>query len=186
MLKVLSIHGCNKNDLLQLLTDVKLHVDGLVSENVSRTATEIEFIAKVEPSKPTQGEETSLFLHSGIQPAYNTELPQADFLAMAEKLLNLLFTFTASGSRRVLDKIVQLDIDFATLNPIRGFSYWPTPAEFHASDLLLNIETEMIIIAFYTVLLQLGTWSMDRCFMKQVIILFVGEQTRTLTPLCIP
>ena len=122
-LKVLSIHGCNENDLLQLLTDVKLQFDGLLSENVSRTATEIEFIAKVELFKPTKGEETSLFFHSGIQPVYNTKLPQADFLAMVEKLLNLLFTSTASGSRWVLEKIVQLGIDFGTLNPLRGSSY---------------------------------------------------------------
>ena len=55
-------------------------------------------------------------------------------------MVNTLFTFTASGSGCILDKILELDVNFATFNPIRGSSYLPTPPELDASRLLLNIR----------------------------------------------
>ena len=39
-----------------------------------------------------------------------------------------------------MDKIIELDIKFATFNPIRGSSYLPTPPELEAPHLLLNIR----------------------------------------------
>ena len=39
-----------------------------------------------------------------------------------------------------MDKLVDLDVKFATFNPIRGSSYLPTPPELDASRLLLNIR----------------------------------------------
>ena len=55
-------------------------------------------------------------------------------------MINTLFTFTASGSGWVVDKIVELDIAFAAFCPIRGSSYLPSPHELDASRLLLNIR----------------------------------------------
>ena len=59
---------------------------------------------------------------------------------MVDKMVNTLYTFTASGSGWILKKIVELDVKFTIFNPIRGFSYLPTPLEMNASRLLLNIR----------------------------------------------
>ena len=79
-------------------------------------------------------------LRSQMVPVYGTSLPQDDFLSAVDKILNTLFTFTASGSGWILEKIVDLDVKFATFNPIRGYSFLPTPPELDASRLLLNIR----------------------------------------------
>ena len=60
----------------------------------------------------------------------------------------MLFTFTASGSGWMLDKILGLDVNFALFNPIRGSSYLPTPPELDASCLLLNIRNRQDINCF--------------------------------------
>ena len=122
------------------MTNVKPQLDQLVTENVTRTGRKMQLILKVHLSKPIKGDETTLFLRSLMVPVFGTSLPQADFLAAVDKLLNTLFTFTASGSGWILDKIVELEVKFATFNPIRGSSYLPTPPELNASHLLLNIR----------------------------------------------
>ena len=139
-LEVFKIEGSNENDLMQFMTNVKPQLDQLVTENVTRTGRKMQLILKVHLSKPIKGDETTLFLRSLMVPVYGTSLPQADFLAAVDKLLNTLFTFTASGSGWILDKIVELEVKFATFNPIRGSSYLPTPPELDASHLLLNIR----------------------------------------------
>ena len=40
----------------------------------------------------------------------------------------------------IMDRIVELEVKFATFNPIRGSSYLPTPPELDESRLLLNIR----------------------------------------------
>ena len=140
-LKVFKIDGSSgENDLMQFMTDIKPQIDQLVSENVNRTGRKMQLILKVELSQPTKDQETALFLRSHMMPVYGTSLPQDDFLSAVDQLLNTLFTFTASGSGWILEKIVNLDVKFATFNPIRGFSYLPTPPELDASHLLLNIR----------------------------------------------
>ena len=139
-LKVYKIEGSGENDLMQFMTDIKPQIDQLVSENVNRTARKLQLILKVELSKPTKDEETQVFLRSNMVPVYGTSLPQDDFLSAVDQLLNTLFTFTASGSGWILEKIVDLDVKFATFSPIRGSSYLPTPPELDASHLLLNIR----------------------------------------------
>ena len=122
------------------MTDTKPQIDQLVSENINESAQKVQLVAKVELSKPTKGDETSIFLRSDMRPVYGTSIPQDVFLAMVDKMINTLFTFTASGSGWLIDKIVQLDINFAAFNPIRGSSYLPSPPELEASCLLLNIR----------------------------------------------
>ena len=139
-LKVFKIDGSGENDLMQFMTDIKPQIDQLVSENVKRTARKLQLILKVELSQPTKDEETQVFLRSNMLPVYGTSLPQDDFLSAVDQLLNTLFTFTASGSGWILEKIVNLDVKFATFSPIRGSSYLPTPPELDASHLLLNIR----------------------------------------------
>ena len=139
-LKVYKIDGSGENDLMQFMTDVKPQIDKLVCENVTRTGRKIQLILRTELSKPTKGEETELFLRSAMVPVYGNNLSQADFLTMVDKMVNTLFTFTASGSGWILDKILELDVNFAAFNPIRGSSYLPTPPELDASHLLLNIR----------------------------------------------
>ena len=139
-LKVYKIDGSGENDLMQFMTDIKPQIDQLVSENVNRTARKLQLILKVELSQPTKDEETQVFLRSNMVPVYGTSLPQDDFLSAVDQLLNTLFTFTASGSGWILEKIVDLDVKFATFSPIRGSSYLPTPPELDASHLLLNIR----------------------------------------------
>ena len=97
-LKVLKIDGSGENDLMQFMTDVKPQLDKLVSENVTRTGRKIQLILRTELSKPTKGEDTELFLRSAMVPVYGNNLPQADLLTMVDKMVNTLFTFTASGS----------------------------------------------------------------------------------------
>ena len=100
------------------MNDVKPQIDQLVSENVNHTSQKMHLVLRTELSKPTKGEETELFLRSHMVPVYGNTLPQDDFLAAVDKMINTLFTFTASGSGWILDKITELDIKFATFNPI--------------------------------------------------------------------
>ena len=139
-LKVFKIIGSGENDLMQFMNDVKPQIDQLVSENVNHTSQKMHLVLRTELSKPTKGEETELYLRSHMVPVYGNTLPQDDFLAAVDKMINTLFTFTASGSGWILDKITELDIKFATFNPIRGSSYLPTPPELEAPHLLLNIR----------------------------------------------
>ena len=125
---------------MQFMTDVKPQIGQLVSENANRTGRKMQLILKVELSKQTIDEETELLLRSQMVPVCGTSLPQDDFLSAVDELLNALFTFTASGSVWILEKIVDLDVKFATFNPIRGSSFLPTPPELDASRLLLNIR----------------------------------------------
>ena len=73
-------------------------------------------------------------------PVYGNTLPQNNFLTAVDKMINTLFTFTASGSGWILDTIIELDIKIATFDPIRGSSYIPTPPQLEAPHLLLNIR----------------------------------------------
>ena len=139
-LKVFTISGSGETDFLQFMTDTKHQIDKLVAENVNQSAQKIQLVAKVELSKPTNGDETSIFVRSQMLPIFGTSIPQDMYLAMVDKMINTLFTFTASGSGWVIDKIVQLDINFAAFNPIRGSSYLPSPPELDASHLLINIR----------------------------------------------
>ena len=125
---------------MQFMTDVTPQLDKLVSKNVTRTCRKIQLILRTELSKSTKGEEIELFLRSAMVPVYGKNLPQADLLTMVDKMVNTLFTFTASGSGCLLDKILELDVNFAAFNPICGSSYLPTPPELDASQLLLNIR----------------------------------------------
>ena len=106
-LKVYKIDGSGENDLMQFMTNVKPQLDKLVSENVTRTGRKIQLILRTGISKPIKGEETELFLRSAMVPLYGNNLPQADLLTMVDKLVNTLFTFTASGSGWILDKILE-------------------------------------------------------------------------------
>ena len=139
-LMVFKIDGSGENDLMQFMTDVKPQIDRLVCENATRTGRKVQLVLRTQLSKPTKGEETELFLRTAMVPVYGKNLSQADFLTMVDKMVNTLFTFTASGSGWILDKILELDVNFATFNPIRGSSYLPTPPELDASRLLLNIR----------------------------------------------
>ena len=139
-LKVYSISGSGENDLLQFMMDAKPEIDKLVSENVNENAQKMQFIARVELSKPTKGDETTLFLRSQMHPVYGMSTGQDIFFDMVDKMMNTLFTFTASGSGWILDKITNLEVKFAAFNPIRGSSYIPSPPQLDASHLLLNIR----------------------------------------------
>ena len=103
-------------------------------------ARKMQLLLKVHLSKPRKADETTLFLQSLIVPVYGTGLPQSDFLAAVDKLLNALSTVTVFGSGWILDKTVGPELEFATFNPIRGSSYLSTPPELDASHLLLNIQ----------------------------------------------
>ena len=142
---------------MQFMTDVKPEIYQRVSENAYRTGRKLQLILKVELTKPTKDEEPELFLRSQRVPVYGTSLPQDDFLSAVDKLLNTLFTFTASGSGWILEKIVDLDAKFATFNPIRRSSFLPTPPELDASRLLVIIETVKITIVSCTVARLHGT-----------------------------
>ena len=139
-LKVFKIEGSNENDLMQLMSNLKPQLDQLVTENVTRTGREMQLILKVNLSKPIKGDETTIFLRSLMVPVYATSLPHADVLVALDKLLNTLFTFTASGSGWILDQIVDLDVKIATFNPIRGSSYLLTPPELDASHVLIKMR----------------------------------------------
>ena len=97
-LKVFKIDGYGEYDLMQFMTDVKPLIDKLVCENVTRTGGKLQLILRTELFKPTKCEETELFLRSAMVPVYGKSLPQDDFLSMVDKMVNTLFTFTASGS----------------------------------------------------------------------------------------
>ena len=75
-LKVYSIPGSGENDLLQFMMDVKPQIDKLVAENVNENAQKLQFIAKVELSKPTKGDETTLFLRKDRRCNQSIELVQ--------------------------------------------------------------------------------------------------------------
>ena len=139
-LKVYSITGHGENDLLQFMMDAKPQIDRLVSENVNEIAQKMQFIATVQLSKPTKGDETTLFLRSHMQPVYGMSTEQDIFLGMVDKMVNTLFTFAASGSGWIQDKVTNLEVKFAAFNPIRGSSYIPSPPKLDASRLLLNIR----------------------------------------------
>ena len=134
-LKVFKIDGSGENDLMQFMNDVKPQIDRLVCENVTRTGRKLQLV----PSRLKERKQNS---SSGLQWYQCTaqNLSQADFLTMVDKMVNTLITFTASGSGWMLDKILELDVNFATFNSIRGSSYLPTPPELDASRLLLNIQ----------------------------------------------
>ena len=67
-LKVFKIKGSGENDLMQFMTDVKLQIDQLVSENANRTGRKLQLILKVVLSKATKDEETdSSFGHKWCQ-----------------------------------------------------------------------------------------------------------------------
>ena len=101
--------GSNEKDLLQFLTDVKAQIGGLISKNVSQSARNISFIAEEELFESTEAKETSLLIHSGIQPVYDTELHHVDFLAIVGQKLNRPFTLKAFGSGWILNKRFQND-----------------------------------------------------------------------------
>ena len=132
------IGGSNVNDLMEFMSNVKPQLDQLHTENVTRTGRKTQLFLKVYLSKPLKGDKTLLRLLMVL--VYGSSLPQAGFLAAVDKLLNTLFTFTASGSGWNLDKGVDLEVKFATFNPIRGSSYLSIPPELDASHLLLNIR----------------------------------------------
>ena len=139
-LKVFTIPGSGEHDLLQFMTGPKPQIDQLVSENVNKTGRKLQLVLKVELLKPIKEEAIEVFLRSAMTPVYSTSVPQPDFLNAVDKMTNTLFTFTASGSGWIMDRIVELEVKFATFNPIRGSSYLPTPPELDASRLLLIIR----------------------------------------------
>ena len=90
-LKVFKIIGSGENDLLQFMTDVRPQIDQLVTENVNRTSQKMQLVLRTELSKPTNGEETELFLRSHMVPVYGNTLPQNYFLAAVDKMINFVY-----------------------------------------------------------------------------------------------
>ena len=72
-------------------------------------------------------------------------------------MINASFTFTASESRGILDKIIELDIKFATFNPIRECSYFLLHQNWRHRIYCLTFATDKIKIAFCTALQARGT-----------------------------
>ena len=112
-LKLYKIDGSGESDLMQFMTDVKPQIGQLVCENVTGFGQKLHLVLRSELSKPTKGEETELFSRSAMVPVFGNYLLQSDFLSMVDKMVNTLFTFTASGSGWILDKILVLDVNFA-------------------------------------------------------------------------
>ena len=139
------------------MTDVRPQIDQLVSENVNRTSQKMQLVLRTELSKPTNGEETELFLRSHMVPVYGNTLPQNDFLAAVDKMINTLFTFTASGSGWILDKIIELDIKFATFNPIRDPPTFLPHQNWRHRIYCSTFATDKITIASCTALQLRGT-----------------------------
>ena len=90
-------------------------------------ARQIQFVAKVGLSEPSLDECFFIFLRAYMQLVRGTNLSQSVFLAVVVEMLNTFFTFTASGSGWLLDRIVEIDVKFATFSPIRGSSFLLTP-----------------------------------------------------------
>ena len=139
-LKVYSIKGTAEQDLLDFMMDNKKEIDSIVAENVSQTGRKIQFCATLELEKPIKEEETKVFIKSPMQIVYHQGLSQDEFLDMVDTMLFTLWTFTASGSGWIVNKISQLDIKFSVFNPIKGSTYIALPGELQNTRSLLNIR----------------------------------------------
>ena len=75
-----------------------------------------------------------------MQLIYVTSLAQSEFLAIVDTFFKTLFTFRASGSVWLFDRIVEIDFKLAYFKPIKGLSYLPIPPVLDASLSLINIS----------------------------------------------
>ena len=140
-LKVYTILGNEDEDLFEFMMDKKSEINSIILLNTIRNSQKVQFCATIELEKPIQDEEgMKIFVRSNTQPVYKEGLKEEEYLDMVEKMLTILYTFTASGSGWIVVKIHQLEIRVALFAPMTGSSYIALPHQLQSSNSLLNIR----------------------------------------------
>ena len=138
-LKVYTILGTGDDDLFEFMIDEKAEFRSILLQNTVRYAQKVQFCATIELEKPVEDEDgMKIFVRSNMQPVYKEGLK--DDFDMVEKMLSVLYTFTASGRGWILVKIVQLDVRLALFAPMTGSSYIALLNKLQSCNSLLNIR----------------------------------------------
>ena len=140
-LKVYTILGNEEEDLFEFMMDKKAEIHRIILQNTVCNAQKVHFCATIELEKAIQDEDgMKIVVRSNMQPVYKEGLKEEEYLDMVEKMLTILYTFTASGSGWIVVKIVQLEIRVALFAPMTGSSYIALPNKLQSSNSLLNIR----------------------------------------------
>ena len=106
-----------------------------------RYAQKVQFCATIESEKPIQDEDRiEIFVWSNMKAVHKEGLKDEEYLDMVEKMLSVLYTFTASGSGWILVKIVQLDVRLALFAPMTDSSFIALTNKLQSCNSLLNIR----------------------------------------------
>ena len=140
-LKVYTMMGTEEEDLFEFMMDKKEEINNILIQNTVRNSQEVQFCATVQLEKPIPDDDgLKIFVRSNTQPVYKEGLKDEEYLEMLEKMLGILYTFTASGSGWMVVKIVQLEIRVVLFTPMTGSSYIALPHQLQSSNSLLNIR----------------------------------------------
>ena len=74
---------------------------------------------------------------------FTQSLAKETFFEVIDKLLSTLFSFTAHGSRWIMDKTKTLELKMADFAPVRESSYLALPSELLRVRSLLNIRNHL-------------------------------------------
>ena len=142
-LKVYTILANREEDLFEFMMEKKAEVHRLILQNTVRNSQKVQFCATIQLEKPLQDvddDRLSIYVRSNMQAVYKEGLKNEQYLEMVEKMLATLYTFTASGSGWMVDKIVQLEIRLALFAPMTCSSYIALPNKLQNSNSILNIR----------------------------------------------
>ena len=155
--------GTEEEDLFEFMMDKKEEINNILIQNTVRNSQKVQFCATVQLEKPFPDDDgLKIFVRSNTQPVYKEGLKDEEYLEMLEKMLGILYTFTASGNGWMAVKIVQLEIRVALFTPMTGSSYIALPHQLQAATHYWIYATMETTIVLCTVSLQRGIESMDQ------------------------
>ena len=129
--KSFHIDGDDSPDFLEFMLEKESIIRETLLKNAQRSPIKVQICVTIRLEKPTreEDEKTEIHLNTEMTPVFAEGLSRQGYFEMIDRLLAILFSFTAHGSGWVLDKKIQVEVKMASLTPARGSSYLALPSE---------------------------------------------------------
>ena len=141
--------GGNELDLLDYLSNQKSEIQTIVKDQARSGPVKVgmsacvKMLKDLETSIDEDGRQKRIefWTNTQMQLIYpGNGLPDDEYWASVEKLLNCVTTFTLEGSGWRFESLSRFEIKFARFAPIRPGSYIALPPKYESEQSLLNIR----------------------------------------------
>ena len=135
------------NDLENFMRIQKPKIDTLISEHLTQGPQKVQLCAKLrlvkvmydEPDMP-EDDRIEIYANSLMTPVYANGLSDEAYWQMVENMMSVLTTFNSLGSGWTLEKVLKVDVKFASFRPILGSSYIAFPSKIANCRGFLNVR----------------------------------------------